>query len=329
MPFLAVLDEKRQIHQKQRKEIITKYPQIKHLMSPYLWSSLIIIACVATQWGIAWQLKDKPWYMIVLTAYLAGAFFNHALYVLIHEAAHNLIFKSSFMNRVFGVLCDFALAIPSAMSFRKYHLIHHQFLNHQDMDPDVPSLREANWIGNSTIKKILWLAFFSLSQALRPMKVPRQKLIDGWTLVNMLAIITLDIGLIVYIGPWFFLYLLLSTFFALGLHPLGGRWIQEHYCVMGKDQETYSYYGVLNPLILNVGYHNEHHDFPTVPWVRLPLVYSIASDYYRQLYAHHSYIKLLIRFIGDKKITPLSRQVRQEPKINFKVEDSLVLNTHE
>ena len=56
----------------------------------------------------------------------------------------------------------------------------------------------------------------------------------------------------------------------MGLHPLGARWIQEHYLVHG-EQETTSYYGILNVPALNVGYHNEHHDFPSVPWNRLPL----------------------------------------------------------
>jgi hypothetical protein len=48
------------------------------------------------------------------------------------------------------------------------------------------------------------------------------------------------------------LYLLLSSFFAGSLHPLAGHFIAEHYIWDGLEQETYSYYGILNIFAYNV-----------------------------------------------------------------------------
>jgi sphingolipid delta-4 desaturase len=110
-------------------------------------------------------------------------------------------------------------------------------------------------------------------------------------------------------GPRALTYLAASFFFSVGLHPLGARWIQEHY-LTDDPQETYSYYGPLNRVAMNVGYHNEHHDFPSIPWNRLPRVKQAAPEYYDGLVHHRSWSGLLVRFLFDGDLTLFSRMVR-------------------
>ncbi|MEQ1712647.1 MAG: fatty acid desaturase, partial [Hyphomicrobium sp.] len=74
---------------------------------------------------------------------------------------------------------------------------------------------------------------------------------------------------------------------------------------------TYSYYGPLNLVAMNVGYHNEHHDFPSVPWNRLPLLKQMAPEFYDRLVAHRSWLKLWLQFIFDRRLSHYSRVVRQ------------------
>ena len=58
--------------------------------------------------------------------------------------------------------------------------------------------------------------------------------------------------------------------------------------------ETYSYYGILDLATYNVRYHNEHHDFPTIPWTKLPKLNQIAKElqghgWSRSLYGTRTY----------------------------------------
>jgi sphingolipid delta-4 desaturase len=132
---------------------------------------------------------------------------------------------------------------------------------------------------------------------------------DKWTVINWIVQFSFMAAVVYFLGAHSVVYLVAGFFFSVGLHPLGARWVQEHYLTHG-DQETKSYYGVLNTVNLNVGYHNEHHDFPSVAWNRLPKVKKIANSYYDTLGYHTSYTGLLFRFLFDKNISIYSRVAR-------------------
>ncbi|CRK30883.1 hypothetical protein BN1708_005313 [Verticillium longisporum] len=116
----------------------------------------------------------------------------------------------------------------------------------------------------------------------------------------------------------------LSSFLAGSLHPLAGHFIAEHYVyeTVTPEQrdpnnavpvpETFSYYGPLNFLTYNVGLHNEHHDFPAVPWTRLPKLKAIAHEFYDDLPRHESWSYAIWRFIFDENVGINSRVKRKE-----------------
>jgi len=95
----------------------------------------------------------------------------------------------------------------------------------------------------------------------------------------------------------------------MGLHPVAGHFIAEHY-VMNEGQETYSYYGPLNWLCFNVGYHNEHHDFPFIAGTKLPQVRQIASEFYDNIPHYHSWTKVIYDYIVDENVGPFARVKR-------------------
>jgi sphingolipid delta-4 desaturase len=194
-------------------------------------------------------------------------------------------------------------------------------------DPDITSHTEARLIGNSRFKKALWLFLFSVSQALRPLKVQFYQPFGYWTVLNTVLQVFINLAVYFYIGPSSLLYLALSTLFALGLHPLGGRWIQEHF-VTKEGQETYSYYGPLNKLTFNMGYHNEHHDLMNIPWVYLPKLKRIAPEYYSPLKSYQSWTAVLFNFIFNPEMDSYTRIVHPDrhPQSFRNTEDNFVVD---
>ncbi len=297
-------------HKSRTKEILKKHPEIRELIGRNPFSFVILLFVVGMQITIAVLLKDQAWWLALIIAYFAGAFANHCLFVLVHEAAHNLIFKHKNMNMLAGIIADLPNIVPSSVSFRSYHLKHHSFQGNYNLDADLASRWEARLIGSGFLGKIFWELFFPVFQGLRPPRLKEIKFMNGWTAFNMIVVFAFDAVVIIYFGWVPFLYLVFSFFFSIGFHPLGARWIQEHY-IINHPQETYSYYGPLNTVALNVGFHNEHHDFPSIPWNKLPEVKKTAPEWYDSLVFHKSWFKLWLRFIFDSRISLFTRIIRE------------------
>ena len=300
----------REPHYDRTRRLLAAHPEVRELVGTEPRTAWVLVGIVVAQVAIAWVLRDQSWWVILLGAYAFGAFADHALWTLIHECTHNLIFRKSSENSLLQILANVPIVIPAAIAFRRYHLLHHNHQGDEALDADLPSPIEARLVGNGTVRKAAWLALYFLAQLLRVPRLQRVKLIDGWYVANF-AVQVVFVAALIYAWGWgSFAYLLLSSVFAVGLHPVGARWIQEHYLTVPGGQETFSYYGPLNRVAFNVGYHNEHHDLMRVPWTRLPKLRAAAPEFYDSLYYHMSWTRLLLKFVFDPSIGLHSRVVR-------------------
>jgi len=297
-------------HRLRTKQILKECPNVRKLIGKNPLTIIAILGLVSLQVGLTVILHNQSWWLVFIVAYLIGAFIDHALFVLIHECAHRLIFKNQSANKIAGIIANIPLVFASSVSFERYHIKHHSFQGVHELDGDLPNRWEAKLINNSFIGKALWLLFYPLFQLFRLGRLKEIKPFDSWVALNWIVQILFATLVISLFGSKAFVYLLISFFFSVGLHPLGARWIQEHYLTSG-EQETYSYYGPFNKIAFNVGFHNEHHDFPSVPWNKLPELKSAAPNYYNSLVSHNSWTKLLFRFLFDKEISLFSRILRK------------------
>jgi sphingolipid 4-desaturase/C4-monooxygenase len=301
-------------HRTRRQAVIKAHREVLQLCGPEPLTKYLVLLVAGLQFTCAYLLKDFPvmsW-PFWLTAYIVGATANQNLFLAIHEISHNLAFRTPILNRLLAIFANLPIGVPYSAGFRQYHLTHHKSLGVDGLDTDLPTALEAVFL-DSLLGKAFFCTFQLLFYAIRPIfvyKIPFGPVHYG----NIAAQVALDFGVVHYWGWNAMTYLLLSSFLAGSLHPCAAHFISEHYVFarstveggqMPKDvpvPETYSYYGPLNILTYNVGYHNEHHDFPAVPWTRLPKLHSVAKEFYEPLPYHKSWPLVLWQFVLDKEV---------------------------
>lgn len=303
-------------HANRRKEMLAKYgKEIRQLYGADPWYvPPQAVAVTALQLALAYVSSTYlNWFQIFLLSYCVGAFCNQNLFLAVHELSHNLTFKSPLHNQLMGMFASLATCAPIFVPFRYYHRRHHSYMGHHKIDEDIPTQIEANLVTN-VVGKFIW-AFFQLEMyALRPMfESPKPMGIDD--IVAWACAISFDVAVFLLLGGKGLGYLGLSSHWAGSIHPIAGHFLSEHYLdLVGEDdghhQETYSYYGILNKITYNVGFHNEHHDFPQIPGSRLPQLRKIAPEFYDNLKSYDSWSHVVFKYIMSSKTGPYSRVKR-------------------
>lgn len=294
-------------HKTRRKLILEKHPEVSSLYGPDPITKYIVTFVIFVQIFMCSVISQFDWSFVLLFSYLISGCLNNFLSLAIHECAHNLLFRSLFHNKVFSIVANLPLGIPVAIAFKRYHLDHHQFQGIEKKDVDIPTEMERK-VFEGKIGKLLFLFCNPLLYALRPLFVNyKEPLLWEW--INFMIQMIFNTFIYYNFGWKAIFYNVGGTLLGMGIHPMAGHFISEHY-VFDPNQETYSYYGPLNVLSLNVGYHNEHHDFPYIPGSRLPKLCEIASEFYDLKY-HTSWIKVLYDFVMCDAISLESRKVRK------------------
>lgn len=185
----------------------------------------------------------------------------------------------------------------------------HSYQGDEVIDTDIPTLLEAR-LFDTTFGKFMWVCLQPFFYIFRPLVI-NPKPPTRLEIINTIIQLAFNAAVVYFIGWKAMAYLLIGSILAMGLHPVAGHFISEHY-MFAKGFETYSYYGPLNWITFNVGYHNEHHDFPAVPGSRLPEVKRIAKEFYETMPQHTSWTRVLYDFVMDPAVGPYARVKRRQ-----------------
>lgn len=297
-------------HASRRKEMIKKYPEIKELMGHEWRTKYIVLVVMALHMAVGYYLRDEAFTMkFWLTSYVVGGTLVQILFLANHEISHNLAFKKFHHNKLFGIFTNLTLLIPYFMYFKQYHNEHHKYQGVVGVDTDLPTKLEARLL-SSTPGKFFYMFNQVWFYAFRPPFI-RKAQVNRYVILNYIVEGCFVAAVYNTFGSGPLWYFLASAHWAGSIHPLASHFIAEHFTFVG-EAETMSYYGNLNYLTWNVGYHNEHHDFPTVAWSNLPKLREIGKEYYEDLPYHKSWTLALAQFLLNPGVTMYNRVIRED-----------------
>jgi fatty acid desaturase len=253
------------------------------------------LIATAEEWGVmavAMGLCSYYWHpaWYVIAVMVIGSR-QHALLVLGHDASHYRYLRTRWRNDLFGNLLLMWPTFASVEGFRKYHARHHQYTNLANdgnrqlwHTHNAEGEFEPEWVFPKTRRGLALMilrraAFLTgISWIIRGLVGPSFIPQPGWMVAARLAFYTSVAGMLTYFDAWpgFVLYWLVP-FCTWHIAAQYIRLICEHSAVRA-DEEEYRVTRTTLPTRLeavfvlprNIGFHIEHHWYPSVPFYRLP-----------------------------------------------------------
>lgn len=255
-----------------------------------LWGAWLTFHVWAVIIGSAALFMIFPNPLTFIFAFLMIGSRQHGMAILMHEAAHGILFKSRRINDFVG---EYMLAAPyggNMEAYRHYHLKHHRYTQTED-DPDLPLSAKFPVSQVSLRRKFFRDITGQTFWRLRLAAMKGVKVEGNDAFRNSGPSLTIPINLVLFlaltlIGYWW-------VYFALWLAPLMTwfmvvlriRNIAEHALteentdVLRQARTTDA--NILARIFLApywVNYHVEHHAYMFVPCYRFPALHKAMSE---------------------------------------------------
>ncbi|WP_236208765.1 fatty acid desaturase family protein [Pseudomonas tohonis] len=278
-----------------------KLPRLRH--DDGLWPTLLATLYAVAAWGggLALMVLAEPWSWPLGVLALAHGMVIGAY--LIHDCAHQAVFLQREWNARLGSL----LSVLVGGCYGDYDGLRRKHMRHHVDRADVvafdyralllarPALLRAvqalEWLHVPAVELLMHASVIASPFLVEGYRARRRRVL-GWLVLRGTAFAALGLlawpALLGY-GLAYLLFLWVMRLMdmhqhtyevVVGLDQSAGARPDAAYEQRNTFSNPFGHSPLLNLLVLNFGYHNAHHEKPTLPWYRLPALH-------RELYGVH------------------------------------------
>jgi beta-carotene ketolase (CrtW type) len=223
-------------------------------------ASLIVVFWLATLLGgFSVSVDRVPW-VVTVFGILIRTFLHTGLFVVIHESIHRNISRDGFLNDFFGYLTSTLYALLPYRVLAENHRLHHRFPGTQQ-DPDFALPNKKGYFS-------WYFRFMKSYQADGQVWVSVMGMAIAFCVLIAFHVSVLNL-LLFWIVPMVASSFQLFTFGIFLPHRHSDSWnLDPHRASSTHLPVLWSFIACYH-----FGYHQEHHQYPYLPWYRLPQAY--------------------------------------------------------